>query len=137
MKWVLPNNRIININIGPSLIDWDKKAPSKGAQATKDFLKKHCYVQCIGEEFRIPKTRLRCDFVLWNLKVALEFDGLGVHDAYNKHFHKSRIGFLNSIKRDCSKDAHFDRNGFKMIRITEDDLPLTKEFFSVNYEIYL
>lgn len=137
MKWQLSTGKIINFNTRPFMIDWDKKAPSKGAQATKDFLKKHCFVQYIGEEVKVPGARLFCDFVLWSLKVAIEFDGLGVHDEYNKHFHKSRAGFLRSIKRDCAKDDHFERNGFQMIRITEDDLPLTKEFFSVNYEVYL
>lgn len=86
----------------------------------------------------MPRTLLRCDFVNVSLSIVCEFDG-EQHSSYNGHFHKNRVGFLGSIKRDVKKEDEMERNGFKIVRINDADLKigLTREWFEVNYEVFL
>lgn len=136
MKWILQNNRVISINIFKYVIDWEKKAPSKGAQHCKDFFAKHAKQYVWLEEFLIPRTRLRCDFVNTSLSIACEFDGIQ-HNKYSQHFHRNLYGFRASMRRDNLKDEHLERNGFTLVRITDEDLPLTRDWFEKEYDIYL
>lgn len=136
MKWKVNNNKFVTVNVAPYVINWDAKAPSAGAQQVKEFIKKHCKTNIWLEEFRIPKTLLRADFVNLTHKFVIEFNGRQ-HSQYVKHFHRSRAGYLESIKRDVQKIEEWERNGFAVVEIEKSDLPLTKEWFSDNYKIWL
>ena len=117
-------------------IKWDRKAPSKGAQTVKDFLKKHCSAYVWYEEFRLPSCLLRVDFLSPTKKIAIEFQGKQ-HDNFSKHFHKDRSGYLAHIKRDMKKLDFLSKNGYTVIEITDNDFPLTRQFFIDTYQINL
>jgi hypothetical protein len=66
---------------------------------------------------------------------AVEVDG-NFHNEYNKFFHKNRIGFLSSIKRDQRKESFFDKNSLFLIRINEDDYKyLSYEWITETFNI--
>ncbi len=130
MKWLI-NNKYGNYSDNKYRIKWDKKSPSKGAQKVKDFLFENCKNHVLFEEYRLPTTRLKCDWIDATIKVCLEYDDkeTGHHNQFNKFFHKTRLGYLNSIKRDIKKDKILEENGYKVVRIFEEDLPLSKQWF--------
>lgn len=137
MKWKINKNNSVNINVTNYSINWSKKAPSKGAQSVKDFLAIYCKHDSLGEELLIPRTKLRIDYINFTKNFAIEFDGLQ-HSKFSKFMHGSRVsGFLSSMKRDTKKEALLELNGFKVVHITDKDLPLTPKWFEDNYEIYL
>ena len=124
------------VNVTPYLINWDGKAPSKGAQAVKDFLKRNVRTHVWLEEFRIPRTLLRVDFLSVTGKFAIEFNGRQ-HEEYVEHFHRNRIGYHGSIKRDVKKMDALEENGYTLVIVEENDLPLTKKWFQDNYQIQI
>ena len=131
MKWLI-NNKYRNHSDNKYRIKWDRKAPSKGAQIVKDFLFQNCRNHVLFEEYRLPSSRLYCDWIDATLKLCLEYDDkeeTGHHNHFNKFFHKTRLGYLNSIKRDIKKDQILELNGYKVVRIFEEDLPLTIQWF--------
>ena len=136
MKWKLPSGREVNHRDGRYKIDWDKKAPSKGAQEVKDFLKKNCFNYIWFEEYRLPGGLLRVDYLSPNRRMVIEFHGRQ-HSTFVKHFHGSRSGFLSSIKRDVLKSDFLTLNDYKLVEIYDEDLPVTREFFEEKYNIYL
>lgn len=135
MRWLV-NGKLRWHSDNKYKIDWDKPAPSKPAQQVKDFLKLHANRHIWFEEYRVPGTRLKIDFLCPNLKLAIEFDGKQ-HRTYNSFFHKNRSGFLASIKRDVKKEKFLQENDYTVAVIEDKDLPLTKEFFLKNYNIVL
>jgi len=139
MRWKrLNSHREVWISDKKYLIDWDKSAPSKGAQAVKDFLRDHLSNHLVFEEYCLPCTgRLRVDFLIPGKKIAIEYDG-EQHEKYNSHFHKTRGGFINSLRRDELKDQFLEWNGYKVIRIVEKDLSkLSKEWLAKEHEVYI
>ena len=137
MKWKTSEKREVSIVPANYSIDWDRKAPSKGAAQVKEFLKKHCFHDNMGEEFLIPSSgKLRIDFINWSKEFVIEFNGKGAHE-WNEFFMKSRSGYARSIKRDLKKQELVELNGLKFVVITDADLPLTKKHFSDNYDIWL
>jgi hypothetical protein len=89
------------------------------------------------EEFRAPGTRLRFDIVNVTKRVAVEINGKQ-HESYNSYFHRgSRINFLNQIKRDQTKRDWCELNGFVMVEILPEDLPLSEKFFAERYGLEL
>lgn len=131
MKWVDRNGKVRNVSIKKYLIDWEKPAPSKEAQVVKDFLKEFCKDHIVLEEFRIPRTRLRVDFVNLTRRFAIEHAGRQ-HTNYTEYFHGSPMGYLNSLKRDDMKYQELIRNDFKFIETTKQDFPLTLDLFLEN-----
>lgn len=136
MRWRLPkSNKEIWCSDSKYLIDWTKAAPSKGAQVVKVFLQANYSKHIIYEEYFLPKTKLRVDFLVPGKKMAIEFDGIQ-HSNFNKHFHRNRIGYLNSIGRDTKKEEYLEWNGYRVVRITEDDLDkLSVEWLRDNWGI--
>lgn len=129
MKWLNRNGKEFSFADKRYLINWDKAAPSKGAQAVKDFLGANYRFWTWFEEYRIPGTRLKVDFLSTTTKVAIEFHGRQ-HNTFVKHWHGSRSGFLSHIKRDVKKEELLEKNGFRLIEMYEEDLDLlNKEWF--------
>lgn len=135
MRWLV-NNREVWHSDNKYRIKWDKKAPSKGAQAVKDFIYQNCRSLIWYEEYRLPSCLLRVDFLCSSKSFALEFQG-PQHETFNKHFHENRNGFLQSIKRDIKKEKILNANGYTLIEIFEKDLPLTRKFFLDKYQIII
>jgi hypothetical protein len=132
----LNSERKVNVNLSKYLIDWDGKCRSKFQFEVKQWLKPFCKAHITLEEFTIPGSRLKCDLVDLNLKMIVETSG-DQHREYNSHFHQgSKTKYLGQIKRDADKYNWAEANGFKLVEIFKEDLPLTKEFFE-KQDIYL
>ena len=71
---------------------------------------------------RVPGTLWRFDLVNCNKKLIIEYSPITHHNNYNPFFHKSRAGYLKSLKSDMFKNQWALDNGFKVIEIVEDDL---------------
>lgn len=135
MNWILANGREIKIYPYKYRIDWAKTAPSQGAQFVKSFLKKFCFNDIVYEEFRIPTTKMRFDFLNQTKRFIIEFHGKQ-HEEYNAHFFKSRAGYLNSIKRDGLKLLEAERNRYKLIELYVEDLDfLTRDFLKNKFNV--
>lgn len=108
-------------------IDWDGPSLSKLQKQVKDFLRN------VGgswtEEFLIPGSKLRVDFLNTELGVAVEMQS-SIHYKFNKFMHKAETtGYLAQIKRDLAKKVWFERNNITLIEIEEQDLPITVEIW--------
>lgn len=124
----LNSNKEVNVNVAKYLIEWDEKSASKFQKSVKDFLKPYWHVYVCLEEFRIPGTRCRADFINLSTKVMIEVNG-SQHEKYNQFFHPTRLDYFNQIKRDVQKSEWAKQNGFKYIEIYPSDLPLSRKFF--------
>jgi hypothetical protein len=131
MRWLDKNGKIVNVSVNKYLIDWDKNAPSKECQVVKDFLREYFSRDVILEEFRIPKTRLRVDYINLSKRFAWEHNGRQ-HDKFNSFMHGSKIGFIRSIKRDDEKMKNLILNGFDYIISEKSDFPLDLDFLRRN-----
>ncbi len=136
MKFLI-NGKLRSISAQKYLINWKKDAPSHGSNEVKVYLKVNFPYDHWLEEFRLPTSLLRVDFLNITRKFAIEYndDKDGHHDKFNKFFHGTRAGFLGSIKRDMKKREILESNGFKVIEVYKHDLPLNRGFFE-KFEIY-
>ena len=137
MKWITKNGREVDFPIHRYYIDWDKPTRSKEQDMVKTFLRLHCKSHVILEEAKIPNEKIFVDFIDLTLKMAIEHQSSknGHHMAFNKFFHKSKNGFLKSLKRDEDKRAALERNGFVLVETFKENLPLTPDFFWREYQI--
>jgi len=135
MKLKKLNGKEVNFNINSYRIDWDCESASKFQTRVKDFFRPYWQGQIVLEEFRIPSTLWRIDFLNLNKKLAVEVNG-NQHREYNEHFHQgSRVKYLNQIKRDYKKEQWILLNGFLYCEVFPEDMPLTLEFFKLKYNI--
>lgn len=133
----LDSSKIVNCSISNYLIDWDKKSRSKPQTLVKDFLFVFWRNDCVCEEFRVPGSLLRCDFVNFTKKIIIEVSP-EQHISFNKFFHHNRLGFLNSLKRDFAKEEWAKTNSFYFCHINNEDLKLlTKDYFKEKFDIEL
>lgn len=126
----------IHINANKYKINWS--APGRRSNfetIVKNFLQQYWQNHFVCEELPIPKSgRLKFDFFNVTEGVAIEVQGKQ-HDEFIKgYFHKSRSDYLRQIKRDYFKEEFCQLNGFPLWKIYPDDLPLTREFFKVNFD---
>lgn len=136
MKFKKLTGREVNVNVNKYLIDWNS-APSKGQLELQSFLKPFWASYLVCAELRVPGSLYRLDIFNASKKIAIEWDG-SQHDNYNPFFHRNRLGYLNSIKRDMDKERFCEINNIQLIRLTEDDLDfLSKEFFLHHFNVYL
>ncbi len=139
MRWKLSNNKLVWRNDKKYLINWDKPSRSKEQTKVKDFLKQYCKNDILFEEYVLPSTRLKVDFLNATKKWAIEHQGKGAHNEFNPFFHKnSRANYLASLKRDVKKRKLLEDNGYVFIETFTNELnSLTKEFFLKTYNITL
>lgn len=131
----LGSGRIVNVNVTKKPINWEKPSCSKIQTTAKKFLKSYWQSHICCEEFVIPGSRMRVDFINFTRKLAVEVSPQSHHGEYNPFFHKTRAGYRDSIKRDWHKLEWLEKNGFKLIELFEQDFPLTREFFKEKYQI--
>lgn len=127
MRWKV-QNRLIWHNDSKYRLKPDRKAPSKLAQTVKDFLLLKFPYDILYEEYRIPRSRLRVDFLNATRKFAVESSG-EQHRSYNPFFHKNRLGYAASFQRDVVKAEFLEANGYTFIEIFEEDLADLPGFF--------
>ncbi len=139
MRWKLSNNKLVWRNDKKYLINWDKPSRSKEQTKVKDFLKQYCKNDILFEEYVLPSTCLKVDFLNATKKWAIEHQGKGAHNEFNPFFHKnSRANYLASLKRDVKKRKLLEDNGYVFIETFTNELnSLTKEFFLKTYNITL
>jgi len=91
---------------------------SKLSDQTKEFLKEIFPHNLIQEERYInyKGTRLFFDFYIKELNVLVEVQGRQ-HDAFVKHFHVDREGFLDSKRRDNLKKAYCEETDTVLIEV--------------------
>ncbi len=125
----------VSVNVARYMIDWDAKCRSKYQWEIKQWLRQYWHHHICLEEFLLPGSRLRCDFVNLTRKAIIEMNGVQ-HDKYNKHFHRgSRLNFMSQVTRDQIKRDWANANGFVLIEIQPSDLPLTTTFFKEKYNL--
>src|SRR5690349_4064500 len=96
----LDSTRHVNVNVQKYVIDWDGSCRSKFQFEVKQWLKTYWKSHICLEEFTVPGTRMKCDFVNLTNRIIVEISG-EQHRTFNKHFHlDSRQVFLSQIKRD-------------------------------------
>jgi len=133
----LGSDKEINIDINKYRIDWNRVV-SKPQKAVKDFLFRYWKSKIVLEEFRVPGSRLRFDIVNMNDHIIIEVSPKKVHGQYNKFFHKTRLGYVNSIKRDMSKVEWAELNDFVLVEVYDEDIPvLSREWFREKYSVEL
>ena len=67
--------------------------------------------------------RLFFDFYLPTLNVYVEVQGIQ-HTEFNKHFHQSAASFRAAKKRDRLKEEWCQDNGFTLVQINYDEVPI-------------
>jgi very-short-patch-repair endonuclease len=78
---------------------------------------------------------MRCDLINFTKKIAIETHGMQ-HDKFVKHFHRTKTGFKNSVKRDLQKYSWLEINGFKIIEIFENEIHLlSSEWIKEKFDI--
>jgi len=131
----LNSNQEANINIAKYRIKWDAKCRSNFQYDVKQWFRRYWQNHVCLEEFTIPGSRLKVDLVNLNKRFLVEIDGLQ-HTNYNKHFHKgNRSAWLDQMRRDSYKRNWAEDNGFTLLIVEPQDLPLTLDFFRTKYEV--
>jgi hypothetical protein len=115
--------RLVNKNVTKYLIDWNKKSRSKIQFKVKQFLKEYWENHIVYEEFPVYGTRMKVDILNATKKIAVEVNG-NQHTSFNKFFHKNRMNYLQSLKRDHKKLEWLKINDFELIEIEEKEVPL-------------
>ena len=124
-------------DVSPKLINWKKKSRSKIQKKVKNFLKKYWDNHICYEEFPVYGTRMSVDFLNATRKIAIEVNG-EQHEKYNKFFHKNRLNYFYSIKRDFDKKKWLEMNEYMVIEINYDEVDqLSEEFFLSKFNIRL
>ena len=118
-------------------IEWDKERASVPQYRTKQFLKQFWLGDGVCEEFIIPGSRLRIDLINFSKMIAVEVSGQQ-HESFSKFFHKTRIGFIKSIKRDFQKIKWLEINNIKLVEIYDyETLGLNKKEIEKKFDITL
>jgi len=122
MKFLDPFGKQRNLkNAKKYLIDWELKSRSKFQNRVKVFLMPYWKNDIVFEEFRIVGSRLSLDFYNANKKIAVEVQG-DQHIKYVKHFHKTRLNYLDQLKRDQKKLDFCNFNDIKMVEVYTADV---------------
>ena len=122
MRLLNINGRLVNKNVRKNLVDWEGKSRSNLQLKFKRFFYPYWKNHIVYEEFPVYGTMLRIDFLNATKKIAVEIQG-DQHESFNEFFHnKSRLKYLESIKRDVRKEQWINLNGFKFIELYEEDL---------------
>jgi len=129
--------KLVYLNVKKYLIDWDSASRSKLQTRVKKFLKPFWEKHLCYEEFPVYGSRLKVDFLNATKRIAVEVQGVQ-HDNFNEFFHKNRLNYFFSIKRDVKKLNWLETNKFKVLEFTEEDVEqLTYDFVLQKFEIYL
>lgn len=136
MKWIKLNGKTTYKNINKTLIKWDGESLSKFQFGVKQFLKTFWQGCACYEEMPLAGTRLTADLVNLTRKIAVEVHG-DQHKQFVKYFHGRREGLTEQIKRDMMKLEWLELNGFQLVEIYAEDLPLTRKWFKEKHNIWL
>lgn len=137
MKWKKQSGKLVDIPVHRYLVDFDADQGSEFSANVLDFFYPFWKHDIVAAELPVAGTKLRYDFVNITKRLIVETDGIA-HLSPKSHFHQgSRAKWLSQVKRDLLKDQLAEKNGFKMLRIRPDHLPLTKEWVESTFDITL
>ncbi len=135
------NGRSYRLVLTDHLIDWaPKREVSKPQAAVKKFLYPYWKGHVVTEECPIKTGKgrpMRGDLMNWTRRIAVEISPSSSH-AFNAFFHKSRHAFGAAVGRDLNKIAWFEKNGFTVVELGDEDLEnLTAKMFKEKHGITL
>lgn len=108
-------------------IKWHGGSRSKFQKKVKECLIPLWNGHIVYEEFPVVGTRSTIDFYNSTIKVAIEVQG-NQHTKYIPFFHgKTKIKFLDQLRRDREKEDFCEKNDIKLVELFEDDI-ITTEF---------
>jgi hypothetical protein len=126
-----------NVSFSKYRIDWNLKRASEPQFRTKKFLKEFWLGDLVCEEFVIPGSRLRIDLINFSKMIAIEVSGQQ-HETFSKFFHKTRIGFIKSVKRDFQKIKWLEINNINLIELYDyETLSLDKKEIEEKFSVTL
>jgi hypothetical protein len=129
--------KLVYKNVKPYLIDWDASCRSKIQKKVQDFFRQYWSKHLVYSEFPVYGSLMKVDLLNATKKIAVETQGVQ-HNEFNSHFHKNRMNYFFSIKRDVKKAEWLEKNGFKLIEIEEKDIPLlSPEYIRDKFEVYI
>lgn len=118
MKLKQLNGKVVNVDVSKFI--GNKYSVSKIQRGYGDRLRKRYPHYLILEEFPIPGSKLRIDFFLPELLLAVEVHG-EQHFKFTPFFHKSIHDFMNGVKRDAQKAEWCNLNDIELIIVRQDD----------------
>lgn len=121
MKFKDLSGKIKSINLGPNKRIMGANSKSKCQSILGDILISIWPNVTIYEEVPCCGTKLRLDFYIPTLNIAIEMQGRQ-HDEMVPFFHKNKYGFMLSRSRDFTKDEWCKINNITLIKIFEKDL---------------
>ena len=134
-KW--RSEKLVSINPQKYKIDWDGKSRSKFQSNVKKWFQQFWKMDICVEEMPMPGTRCKLDFANLSKKIIVEVNG-AQHSEFSPFFHgKNRWNFHDQIVRDSAKREWAEANGFQLIEIELEDLPLTSNFIKSKFRIEL
>jgi hypothetical protein len=120
-KSVIVNGRKYSWNFSKNKIYEDDSRPRSQYHTKTRQLIKDVYGQIpIIEEVRIPGTILYLDFYIPLLDTAIEVHG-EQHYKFNTFFHKTKLDFYKSLKRDSKKIEFCESNNIKLVLLKYDE----------------
>ena len=135
MKFKNIYGREVNKNITPYITDWNAPCRSKAQFNVKKFFEPYWCAHVVCEEFPVAGSRMKCDFVNFTKKIAVETHGQQ-HDKFVPFFHKNRTNFKKSFKRDLIKYKWLETNGFQVIEIFDNEIKdLSKQWILEKFGI--
>lgn len=131
--------RLITKSVEAYRCDWLCKERSKPQFLVKQFLYQYWKNYIVYREIPVFGSRMTLDLYNASLKIAVEVDGVNVHNKYSEFFHRgSRLNYLASIKRDMKKEEYCEKNEIQLIRIMDNEIDqLSPEFFKEKFNIIL
>jgi hypothetical protein len=128
MKVLGLNGREYNLDLKKYIVKNDSKTiKSKYHISTRKLLHEMFSGYTILEEMKLPGSRdpakrstLFLDFFIPNLQLGVEVHGQQ-HYEFCKFFHKTKAGFLTSVKRDLIKEDWCSLNSIDLIVLKYSD----------------
>lgn len=133
----LNSNAEVYVNLDKYRIDWDRKVSGPQLKVQK-FLELFWENDYVLSEAYIPGSKKRLD--IWNVtkSIIVEVSPKKVHGEYNAFFHKSRSGYLKSLKSDNAKVIWAERNNQEIITLDDNDIKnLSKLLFLDKFGVVL
>ncbi len=114
------NNKEVNWILRPSKYPIKEHSKSNFQRSISIELRELYPLRIILEEVTIPETRLKLDFLIPSLKIAIECQGKQ-HTEFIPYFHKTIMGFVNQQRRDSLKQKFCMQNNITFVEIFEND----------------
>lgn len=123
MKLIGLNGKDYNTSIAKSkyIIKSERKCKSNLQYKIGQKLIKILNGFTVLEEFNIPGTKLKVDFFVPRLKLAIEVQGIQ-HYKFNKFYYKSIENFKRQQANDKMKEAWCILNGIRLECVDEENI---------------